>query len=186
MNLDDLTGKLLVAPPNIIDKRFQNNVILVVKHGAGGAWGVSLNKPIANLDIAQVYDKFDINPIVTGKVYRGGPVNHSGIHVVHSSDYMNAMTVPVTSRISVSSNLDTLDDIARGYGPRNFRFVLGVCTWAPGQLEGEMRGEPPWSKDLSWLVTDATEELIFGSEDSDQWNDSVGVVASNTVRNWML
>ena len=44
----DTQGKLLVAPPNMTDWRFQKSVVYIWKHDVSGAAGCIINKRVKN------------------------------------------------------------------------------------------------------------------------------------------
>ncbi|MGB0635746.1 MAG: YqgE/AlgH family protein, partial [Paracoccaceae bacterium] len=44
----DLTGKLLIAMPDMGDPRFSSAVIFMCSHSANGAMGLTINKPSGN------------------------------------------------------------------------------------------------------------------------------------------
>ena len=47
MNTDsDLTGKILIAMPEMGDPRFQRSVVLICAHSDEGAMGIVLNQPM--------------------------------------------------------------------------------------------------------------------------------------------
>jgi putative AlgH/UPF0301 family transcriptional regulator len=62
---------------------------------------------------------------------------------------------------------------------------MGLCSWAPGQLEAEILGQHPWPNESSWLTAPATEDIIFGVEGMDQWHEAVNHCAKATVKDWM-
>ena len=65
-------------------------------------------------------------------------------------------------KISLTSNLDIINDILNGKGPDNYRFALGYSGWGPGQLEEELkRGD--------WLVLPAYKKIMFNTPDDMMW-----------------
>jgi putative AlgH/UPF0301 family transcriptional regulator len=44
-----------------------------------------------------------------------------------------------------------------------------MAGWAQGQLNGEIKGESPWPKETSWCVSTADLDVVFGSDNKDQW-----------------
>ena len=54
--MESLTGKLLIAVPDLPDSNFYRSVILVMNHTEDGAMGVILNRP-SNITVDQVWDK---------------------------------------------------------------------------------------------------------------------------------
>ena len=138
----DLTGKLLVAMPNMGDPRFENSVIYMVAHSEEGAMGLIVNKPTPEVRFQDLLKqlKIDVEPNMRElKVHFGGPVENGRGFVLHSSDYVsNASTLRVNRHFGMTSTLDVLEDIAQGIGPTASLMVLGYSGWAPGQLEDEI------------------------------------------------
>lgn len=185
MDITNLAGKLLVAPPKILDRRFNNTVIYIASHTSAGAWGLVVNKPITNVTASSVLARVDIPLLVEGEIYAGGPVNNTSINFLHTSEVVTDDTVYDESGICVSGNLSFVNELYNGFWPRQYRVVIGACTWGPGQLEGEIRGEHPWSPEHSWLIAPAVEEVIFELNGIDQWRAAVELSARCAVKDWM-
>ena len=66
-------------------------------------------------------------------------------------------------------NFDSIEDIARGDGPENFRLALGYTGWGPGQLNNEI-------SDNAWISFDENSNLIFKINPSDQINEISKIV----------
>jgi putative transcriptional regulator len=155
-----LTGKMIVAMPDMADPRFTRSVIFMCAHDDKGAMGIVLNNckdtKQAEPILAQLGLESDI------KVYEGGPVeNHRGF-ILHSADYKNDLTVPIVEGFSVTGTIDALHAAAKGQGPENLLFALGYAGWTAGQLDSELAHN-------AWLVVDADAELIFKTPREDLW-----------------
>lgn len=181
----NLAGHILVSPPQIIDRRFQNTVILVCGNNAGGSWGLAINRPMAHATMQDICQRISLPWTNTDPVYVGGPVDPHGLHIIHSSDIVCTESLQVADDIYVTNDVAFLQTIGTGVRPQWMRFTLGVCTWAPDQLEGEMTGQPPWTPEHRWLTAPAESDLIFNSDDSDQWQAAVNHCASYKIRDWM-
>ena len=63
----------------------------------------------------------------------------------------------------MTTELDVMQAIAEGRGPRNSLFAMGYSGWGAGQLEGEIaRGD--------WLFAPADEALIFDKDQKTKWD----------------
>jgi hypothetical protein len=51
-----LAGQILIAAPGLQDPRFDHTVILMVRHGAAGALGIVLNRPLGERPLASLLD----------------------------------------------------------------------------------------------------------------------------------
>ncbi|MDX2484734.1 MAG: YqgE/AlgH family protein [Pseudodonghicola sp.] len=163
----DLTGKLLIAMPDMGDLRFEHSVVFLCSHGKDGAMGLIVNKPAAELRLADLLKQLDIKPDPPERgqmpVYFGGPVETARGFVLHSSDYDSSLhSMEVTEAFRMTATLDILEDIANGTGPQRALLMLGYAGWGQGQLEAEIAMN-------GWLTTDADPDLVFGPPDGGKW-----------------
>ncbi|MCC5987983.1 MAG: YqgE/AlgH family protein [Pararhodobacter sp.] len=176
----DLTGKLLISTPAMGDPRFAHSVILLCAHSREGAFGLVVNRPIAQLTLADILSQLDIEPGegATGQpVLAGGPVETARGFVLHSDegragakDDEASQKLPGDMALTASTGI--LSAIAQGQGPRQWLLALGYAGWGPGQLEGEIAQN-------AWLTCDARDDLVFDPSPGDgQWHaalKSIGV-----------
>lgn len=165
-----LEGQLLVATTLITESCFNRSVLYVCAHDEDGAMGVIVNHVLNELTYGEVMKQLKIPyhiDINEPPVYLGGPVEASRGLVVHSPEYSHNETVHLSEEISVTSNLQVLHDIAKGYGPKQHLLTLGYAGWAPGQLEAEVEAN-------SWISVPATGKLVFDTPDADKWNLAAG------------
>ncbi len=163
----DLTGKLLIAMPDMGDPRFEHSVVFLCSHGKDGAMGLIVNKPAAELRLADLLRQLDIKPDPPERgqmpVYFGGPVETARGFVLHSGEYdANLHSMEVNDTFRMTATLDILEDIANGTGPQRALLMLGYAGWGQGQLEAEIAMN-------GWLTTDADPDLVFGPPDGGKW-----------------
>jgi len=163
----DLTGKLLIAMPDMGDLRFEHAVVFICSHSDEGAMGLIVNKPAADVRLSDLLDQLDIKPDRPERgqlpVYFGGPVETARGFVLHSADYdANLHSMAVASGFKMTATLDILEDIATGRGPDRALMMLGYAGWGPGQLESEIAMN-------GWLTADASPDLVFGGADDGKW-----------------
>jgi putative transcriptional regulator len=161
-----LAGELLVAAPSMDDPRFERAVILIIQHSPDGAVGIVINKPIGETSIASVFEALgqkggDVSGEV--RVFSGGPVQPEVGFVVHSPDYRRPETVAVNDRLSMTSSLDILRDIAAKKGPAKILVAFGYAGWGPDQLEREI-------KMSAWGIAEADPALIFDEDRDKVWD----------------
>lgn len=163
---DALTARLLVAMPGMGDPRFVKSVIYLCAHSPEGAMGLIVNKPAADLRFADLLDQLKVprgDATRDIRVRFGGPVEHARGFVLHSADYRSpAGTMQVDEGTAMTATRDVIEALARGDGPARALFALGYAGWGPGQLESEIAQN-------GWLVTDATDEIVFGPDDGAKW-----------------
>ena len=161
----NLTGQLLVATPEIRDWRFQETVILIVRHDAEGALGIVINKPIGNPPLAQLLDSIgQDNDGITGRVrlFYGGPLHPEIGFILHSTDYHGAHSVGIDSQLAMTNSADILRDIAQGRGPAKQLVAFGHAGWGPGQLDSEMAHGV-------WYTAPADPALVFDEDRDGLW-----------------
>jgi putative transcriptional regulator len=162
----DLTGKVLIAMPQLSDPRFARSVVYVCSHGPRGAMGLIVNKPRPEVRFSGILESLGLTP-ATGmrdiRVHIGGPVDPQRGFVLHSADFaLDDGTLVVTPDAAMTASRDIMDVIARGGGPRQAVFALGYAGWGAGQLEGEIARN-------DWLVGDGRSDLLFGRADEFKW-----------------
>lgn len=160
-----LAGRLLVATPDMRDPRFVESVIYMVRHDATGAMGLVVNRPLRQVPLAQLLERFGVaSERAQGGllVHWGGPVESTKAFVLHTPDYRADGTILVKEQIAFTGNRTILEAIAANSGPRRRLFAVGYAGWAPGQLESELeRG--------GWLTAGADEELLFDDDYASKW-----------------
>lgn len=168
----DLAGKLLIAPPAVKGTFWYKTVILITEHHANGSMGLVLNKR-SQMSVSEFSNQCHYQVDQPGYLYLGGPVNVKALSMLHSSEWACANTMRVTDHLSISSADDLLPRLADGDTPKHWRVFLGLCGWAPGQLENEMKGVAPWKHEFSWLVAKPDYGLVFDNDLKEQWTGAL-------------
>jgi putative transcriptional regulator len=175
-------GGLLIAPPKMTDARFKRSVIFLA-HNTGTAMGFCLNRqtPHSVSDVEpNVHFKEDI------PLYWGGPVNVNTVWMLHSPDWQLEVSIPVTKNWMLTSHLDMFQQLGAGAGPEKYRVFFGCSNWGPGQLEGELGGNPPWSKSHSWLTLNNPDpEWVLECDPDDLWTHGTELCSRQAVHQWM-
>lgn len=161
-----LRGQLLVASPDITDPRFMRSVVYMVKHDETGAVGLIINKVFGTGPLREFLKGLGVDPVgAEGAIdlHYGGPVSPKAGFLLHTADYNGLGTRVVNKDIAMTTELDVMQAIAEGRGPRHSLFAMGYSGWGAGQLEGEIaRGD--------WLFTPADEALIFDKDQKTKWD----------------
>jgi putative transcriptional regulator len=161
-----LTGKLLIAMPDMGDPRFARSVVFVCAHSEEGAMGLIVNKPTDDVRLSDLLEQLSIpvgDDVRDMKVHFGGPVETGRGFVLHGPDYASTIsTLVVDARFAMTATLDILEEFGQGGGPENAIMALGYAGWGPGQLESELASN-------GWLTCDATPELVFSPDDGGKW-----------------
>jgi putative transcriptional regulator len=176
-SLTSLAGQLLIAMPQMQDRRFERSVILLCAHSQDGAMGLVVNKLIESLTLAELLDQLGIAAQGIGMrshVHFGGPVESGRGFVLHSADYTEDGTITVGNNMALTATLDILRAIGRGQGPRQSLLALGYAGWGPGQLDAEIQAN-------GWLHVAADEDIVFDDELSGKWQRALGKLGINPV-----
>lgn len=166
---DTIAGKLLVAMPGMGDPRFDHTVIMMCSHDDQHAMGVVVNKPKAELTVADVLDHLGLKAVSGGErsVMDGGPVRPDRGFVLHSEDFAaREGTQSVAPGIRLTATRDVLEAMAREQPPQQFLLALGCSSWGAGQLEDELKRN-------AWLVVDVDNAIVFDEHHDDKWTRAI-------------
>lgn len=174
--MEKLTGKFLVAAPNMKDPAFERTVVFIAGHGAEqGAIGMVINRS-AGVTMQEVYSQLGIDDPVGDdneqtKIGWGGPVQTTHGYILHSPDKGQKwdVTIYTGKRIAVTVSPDIVFACARGEGPQEFHIVLGCAAWVPGQLEEELGQQ-------AWLVAPADPKVVFSLPIEERYDAALALV----------
>ena len=164
-----LAGQMLVATAEMRDPRFVETVIYMVKHGADGAMGIVINRPLAKGAIEDLLkgigaeSKGAKGEIV---IHYGGPVSPEAGFILHSDDVLFENSTKVTDGIAMTTDARLIEAISRGKGPRQSLLAVGYAGWAPGQLEEELKAN-------AWFVVSGDKAFIFGKDADKKWRQAM-------------
>ena len=165
---ESVKDNFLVATEKLTGTRFSETVIIMFENDENGAWGLVVNKPIGLTSINKLIEipkSFTEEQKKLTKmkipIFWGGPVEENRIFILHSNEYISETTIKYRN-VSISSDYKTLLKIADNKGPKNKIIILGISSWGPGQLEGEI-------EKYSWMLSEINNELIFEIENQEKW-----------------
>ena len=175
---NSLAGSLLIAMPDIEDRRFQHAVIYITHHTEKeGASGVIINKPFSRISCQDIlsqlriqYDKATYFP----PVLDGGPDRKIQGFILHSPDVFYPETTAITNEVHLTATQEILTDIAAGKAPKNYVLAVGCCTWIPSQMEEEIMGN-------IWLTASASPEILFHTPYEERWEKSLKSLGINSA-----
>jgi putative transcriptional regulator len=141
-----LTGKLLVAAPQLVDPNFAGTVVLVCRHDPGGALGLILNRP-TRLPVSDPLPGWRAALAEPEVVFLGGPVQTEmavGLAQLRSREPLRPDSeswTPVERGLGlIDLSLDPDDEVA---SLESLRVFAGYSGWSEGQLEYEV-SEGSW------------------------------------------
>jgi len=157
-------GVLLVAHPSLLDPNFQQTVVLVCEHGAGGTLGIIINRPTALL-LSEALPNVSILKGTSYVLFAGGPVQPGTVlmlfRVVETPDQLPE----IMEHVYLGLNRKVLERVITKPNPtETFRAYAGYAGWAPGQLEFEMAMG-------SWAVVQADPSSIFDKQSGTLWDE---------------
>lgn len=181
----NLVGQLLVAPPAQKHDFWAKTVILIIEHDHTGSVGLIINKR-SDLTLLEFGNQIDINLNLPQQLYIGGPIGNRNLSMLHSSEWRCDNTLKINDQVSLSSSHRMLKRMVKGDRPRNWRILLGICAWSPGQLIAELSGPRSRSMlaDTSWCVSSCNEQLVFKKDGEQQWRSTIDQAAKDFAKNF--
>jgi putative transcriptional regulator len=153
--MSTLAGSFLVARHVLKDPNFRRTVVLLLQHGAAGAFGLVVNRPA------------DVSGALPFPVFRGGPCPAEGLLMLHGQDDWVEPDEENPSQVAPGVFLGDAACLERATesptdGATRYRVFVGYAGWGPGQLEGELASG-------AWAVARADGELLFDVPPGDLW-----------------
>lgn len=149
---------MLLANGSLFGEVFRQTVILMADHDDYGALGFVVNRPTDMvLDRDESGEHLDV---VDGTVFSGGPVQQNLLSVIAefaSPDHAAKLIFASVGFLNLEASAPS--------AVKRARVFAGYSGWAPGQLENEI-------SEGSWLIADATADLVFGDPD-EMWANAL-------------
>ena len=150
----------------------------------GGTTGVVLNKPSTTSVQQLCYDHKITYPSSLPMVHVGGPINPAAMVLLHTDDWNSQNTAFAGNNLLISSDKLMMLKLSQGNEPIYWRMIVGLSAWAPGQLDMEIKGQFPYSKEHRWLTADPNEDIMFGYDGEEQWNKALEMYSHQTINQW--
>ncbi len=145
--MESLTGRLLIASPDLIDSNFKRTVIYLCSHGPEAALGLILNKPLEDVPVVSHLADWGHAVSEPRILFRGGPVERDSVFALARSSGLEDPSVRIDGWIPAANGLGLVNI---GASPRELGFelaaarvFLGYAGWGEGQLDGEV-AEGAW------------------------------------------
>lgn len=148
-------GKLLVAVPGQKDPFWAKTVVWLYEYNQGSYAGLIINKPSPKT-VSELAKHHKIRWNSNRPLHIGGPMNPSALILLHNVGWRTPNTQLLDhSNVCLSSHATMLDRLAMGDEPESWRLILGICGWAPSQLEQEL------ARPDGWMTTDFNADLLW-------------------------
>ncbi|MEL6435960.1 MAG: YqgE/AlgH family protein [Pseudomonadota bacterium] len=164
-----------MSTPGLRSSMFADSIIFVCAHNTDGCMGFIINKPnvLTMEDLIERVDGLEDNPqppmaraIAHPPLRCGGPVDENRGFILHSPDYENDATIPISETVSLTSTMTVLRDVLRGCGPKKAMVTLGYSSWDADQIEDELRSN-------YWLALEADHDMIFERAFEDKYTEAL-------------
>lgn len=163
--------KLIIAPP-FLTSNWGKTVTIILEHTKTDAVGVVVNCP-SNTTIREFGKQCGFNLNVDGVIYAGGPDDVNLLTMIHSPDWSCNNTMVINESMSISSSREVLEQLEKKNCPKKWRLCIGLTEWKNRQLDMELNGIRPFTKEESWLVASATNHIVFGKDPDKQWLSAI-------------
>ena len=174
-----LTGRLIIAMPQLGGGPFEKSVVLICSHDEAHAYGLIINKPILGLAAQDAIADIRLRPALTGEnapIYFGGPCDTNHGAVLHTPEHEGPKTRRVGTEFSITKTRDALERLMGDQiRPRESRVFAGHSGWAPGQLDDELRRNV-------WLDMPAAADFVFKTPADQLWDkalETIGIAQSS-------
>ena len=163
-----LRNQIIISMPHINDLFFSKSVVLICDHNSHGSMGVILNK---KLNQKKFNPKSNIEVFNNERaIFLGGPVMVNLILMLHDEKELEESSYKISENLFLSNNNDSFNQ--NGIGISNRKFISGYAGWSKGQLENEI-------KNGDWIVQKAINDLIFGTDCEQIWNNAIESLGFN-------
>lgn len=174
----DLSGKCLIARPNMVDPFFAKSVVYIYEYSTRGTAGVIINKKLVNTTRVLLANKGFNTHVPEEPLFAGGPVNERAVVMVHTNDWHSSNTFKVNDSVGVTSDDIMLFRYSQGDTPRHYKFCCGASVWHPKQLSQEIARN-------SWLIQELDVETLFETDPKHLWDTAVEQAAAETMEKYI-
>jgi len=152
---------LLIAAEGMVDPRFRQSVVLVMRHGRSRSTvGVIVNRVLdAGLDRAFP----ELKQAAQHRLHYGGPVAPGQIVFMVRGEKAPTEAIALAERLFLSSDGDSLRQLLEAPMPvTRLRVFAGFASWVPYQLENEIdRGD--------WYLLPVDVDALFEDPLDEMW-----------------
>ena len=100
--------------------------------------------------------------------------------MLHTAEWYSSNTTPA-GNYNVTSDDFMIEKMSTGNVPAAWRMVSGICGWAPGQLQAEVKGHSPYKENKGWLTLTPSDAIIFEYDGEEQWQRALQLSSNQMV-----
>jgi len=164
--------QILIALPDMQDKRFNKAVILICESNEDGAMGLVINNPM-DLDTKEVFTNLNLEiPSENHIVRDGGPLNKNCGFIIHNNNDSYTSSIKIKDHLTLTTSKDLLKQISSHEFNSKWQFILGYSGWEKDQLENEIA-------ENTWLTCPTDIDLIFNTPAEEQWQKALSLIGIN-------
>ena len=152
-----LSGRILVARPDLPDPNFDATLTLILEHSDEGALGLVLNRP-SRLTMGDTFPDWEDMSAGPDVLFAGGPVDNDALIALGRSVRNDGALVLGAHSV----DLDEQPPLVAAEGITEVRVFAGYAGWSAGQLEGEIMNK-------DWWVVDAAIDDLFTHDPFELW-----------------
>ena len=161
--MESLRGKLLIAPPTMVDPNFSRTVVLVAAHDENGALGLVLNRPLETT-LHEISPELDALAEPGTMLHAGGPVAPDSAVVLADFRDPTLAALMIFGTVGFPSADCELGDLVGG--ARRARVFAGHSGWGPGQLDTEL-------EDDGWIVGQLAPDELWRPDCAQLWSTAL-------------
>ena len=152
--------------PQMVDPNFSRSVILLAEYGANGAFGLILNRQMAEpaMEVVRAEPPLPIRPDV--HLFVGGPVEPTRAWVLLADKNLDGDAMEVSDGVYLSASPELIRHTLSSAPDPAVRIVVGYAGWAAGQLDVELA-------ESSWLMAPVQPDLIFATPLASMWETAI-------------
>ncbi len=160
------TPMMLISMPQLADPNFARTVVLLCQFDTEGAFGLIVNRPMAQPanEMVQTAPEIEIRDDV--HLFTGGPVEPMRAWVLTSRSSLDENATEIADGVFLSASPAAIRIALQTPPGRDVKVVVGYAGWSAGQLDGEL-------VQSSWLLVPVGADLIFGSPPAEMWDQAI-------------
>ena len=157
---------MLISMPQHADPNIVRTVIHLCEYGKEGAFGLVVNRPMAEPahEVVRTEPEIDIRKDI--HLYTGGPVEPMRAWVLTSDASIDEEATEVADGVYLTASPTAVRRALQSPPEPRLRVVVGYAGWAPGQLDEELTQS-------AWLLVPVGADLIFDSAPDKMWDAAI-------------